>query len=189
MHWIWIFVLGAVGGLACDQIHVQLGVLSYPDPMWLGQAWWVAPNFGIGTVLMIVGSRLLARRAGVPGTRSTRWLIDSLIFVAAYFSTGIFSDHPVALAVGLAVTALGRLALRRDRATAIVHAIGLGAGGAAYESALAAAGLFAYGQPQIGWVPIWLPFLYWHGASLALDLAYGMEASEPLAATEPVPRG
>ena len=41
-----LFVLGGIGGILGDQIHVQFGVLSYAHPELLGQAWWVGPLFG-----------------------------------------------------------------------------------------------------------------------------------------------
>ena len=79
--WSWlavIWLVGGVAGAACDQIHVQFGVLAYPLPQLWGQPWWVMPNFGVGAVLIALLSQPLVRMAvarrprGAPTLRVVR---------------------------------------------------------------------------------------------------------------------
>ena len=49
-----LFLAGGIGGALCDQIHVQSGALSYPHPAVFDQACWVAPQFGVGMIVVLL---------------------------------------------------------------------------------------------------------------------------------------
>jgi hypothetical protein len=176
-----LFLAGGIGGALCDQIHVQAGVLAYPHPVVFDQAWWVAPQFGAGVLVILAGVRPFARRATGP----PRPLPDALLFVAAYGATGLFHRWPAALAVGLVVPWLVRLALEHDRAVLVAWSLLLAAGGTLYEGTLAGTGAFHYTRPDLYHVPLWLPGIYLNGAAFALDVGrtlFGREKAGPLRA-------
>jgi hypothetical protein len=186
-------LIGGVLGAALDQIHVQFGVLSYPPEVasFLGQPWWVAPNFGLGALLMLTAARPFASaiegRAETPDAR--RYLIDSAWFVGAYLASGILKDQPLILALAYLVSWAGRIAIRRAGIPVALYSIGLGAGGAIYESTLSSTGAFTYLVPVLFRVPIWLPGLYAHGAPLAISMALTMRARRAARPTSAPLRG
>jgi hypothetical protein len=161
-----LFLAGGIGGALCDQIHVQAGVLVYAHPFMLDQAWWVAPQFGVGMLVILVGVRPFARRTTGP----SHALPDAGLFLAAYGATGLFHRWPAALAVGLVVAWAARLAAHRDRAVLLVFSLLLAVGGTLYEGTLARTGAFHYTRPDLYHVPIWLPGIYLNGAALALHV-------------------
>lgn len=163
-------VFGSIGGLLCDQIHVQFGVLWYADPDFLGQPWWVGPQFGVALIVILLGTRPLAARSTAPRPEILSIAGGFLLFVAAYFATGILKDQPLLLSAILLASWLVRVLKRPDRGVAMVHTLLLAIGGVAYESALSSTGVFSYASPDLGWVPVWLPLLYGHGAPVALDV-------------------
>src|SRR5687767_4805839 len=160
-------VLGGVGGALCDQIHVQTGVLSYPRPFLLDQAWWVAPVFGAGAPLVLFGALPFARAATDPRLRDL--LVGFAWFLGAYLGSGLVGDRaPVLYAAVLGVTWLGRVALApAPRAPLVVYSLLLAAAGCLWEGWLSSTGAFAYARP-LYWVPVWLPGIYLHGAPLAI---------------------
>ena len=161
-----VFVGSGLGLAACDQMHVQAGVLTHEAPGPFGQGWWVPLVFGVAGVVIVVVARLFAgdARRGNP-------VLAAAIFVAAYASTALFSeDAPYLLAAVLWATGLARLARDPDPPRAIAFALLLAASGPLVELAFSEAGLFAYEQ-DFATVAIWLSGLYVHGAPLALALA------------------
>ncbi|MEK6606893.1 MAG: hypothetical protein AABZ30_04455 [Myxococcota bacterium] len=171
-----LFVVGAILGTACDQIHVQFGVLWYPRPFMLGQAWWVPPLFGGAGIALSYGPALILRAlpAAPPPARPGREIaIAGASFVAAYFATGVFSAHPLALAAGLAAAWAARLVRldRREAVGALVVSLTAAAAGSLFEAALSSTGAFFYHRPDALGVPIWLPSLYLHVALLGRAIA------------------
>jgi hypothetical protein len=57
---IYLFVAGGLGLALCDQMHVQAGVLAHEAPGPFGQGWWVAPMFGVASVVIVVVARRFA---------------------------------------------------------------------------------------------------------------------------------
>ena len=163
-------ILGSIGGLLCDQIHVQFGVLWYAEPDLLGQPWWVGPQFGLALIVILLGSKPLAKRSQAPMPELLSIAGGFAVFIAAYLATGILKDQPLLLSAILLASWLVRILKRPDRWVAIGHALLLALGGVAYESALSSTGVFSYASPDLGWVPVWLPLLYAHGAPVALDV-------------------
>jgi hypothetical protein len=172
-------ILGAIGGVLADQIHVQFDVLFYPrpDPGLFGQPWWVGPQFGVATIVMLAACAPFARAAR-PRTEET-YLgpipTGAIWFAAAYLASGVFDRWPEILTAAYGVTFIGRVAPRRDRVPVILFAILLAIGGPVYEAILSSqTGLFHYIRGE--WVvPIWLPGLYAHGAPLAIAIAQRMQ--------------
>lgn len=164
-----LFVAGGIGLALCDQIHVQAGVLDYETGGFFGQAWWVPLQFGVGALAIVAGAAPFARGRTKPGAAA--FLTGTLWFVAAYAASGLFDAHPYALAAAFVVTWALRVALARQPASLVAYSLLLAAAGTGAEAILSAAGTFAYANPDLLGVPIWLPGLYLHGAPLALALA------------------
>ena len=158
-----LFVVGSLGGALLDQIHVRTGVLSYPKPLLAGQPWWVAPQFGVGALVVETTARPVAGRVGARSMPA-----DAAWFFSAYAASGLLRRWPRALAAAFLVTWLARV--RREPALA-AYSLVLALGGSAYEGWWSSTGAFAYAAPDVGGVPIWLPGLYLHGAPLALSVA------------------
>ena len=181
MGWVLLFLAGGIGGALCDQIHVQAGVLAYPHPFVLDQAWWVAPQFGVAMLVILAGVRPFALRS----RSRSRVLPDAALFLGAYGATGLFNRWPVALAAAFLVLFLARVAVDEGRGVLVVFAVLLAAGGTIYEGTLASTGAFHYTRPDLYHVPIWLPGIYLNGAALALDVGRSLfkhEKAGPLRA-------
>jgi hypothetical protein len=173
------FGAGGIGGLVCDQIHVQGHVLAYPRAVLLGQDFWVAPNFGAGTLLMLAGSAAFARPIADAPAPPRRIAIDAAWFVAAYLASSIFAAHVAPLLAAYVVTFLARTLPRPRAALRVAHGLALAAGGVAWEAGLSALHLFHYTHPDVLGVAAWLPGLYLAGAPLALDIASWLVARAP----------
>jgi hypothetical protein len=172
-----LFAAGGIGLALCDQIHVQAGVLDYETGGFFGQAWWVPLQFGVAALAIVAGAAPFARGRAKPGAAA--FLTGTLWFVAAYAASGLFDAHPYALAAAFVVTWALRVALARQPSSLVAFSLLLAAAGTGAEAILSAAGTFAYANPDLLGVPIWLPGLYLHGAPLALALARAL--SEPRA--------
>ncbi len=169
--WLRLFVVGAIGGAASDQIHVQAHVLAYPRDDVLQQSWWVAPNFGLAALLIALTGSGIARWATrlQPRTVDDRALFTGFAwFTAAYLASALVPFAPPLMMVLFAVTWLARVLPRRDRLPQLLEGVGLAVGGTCFEALLSSTGAFHYVHPDFGPVPSWLPGLYLHGAPLAL---------------------
>lgn len=173
------FAAGSVLGATFDQIHVRFQVLAYPRDDYFQQSWWVAPNFGLATLLMLLGSLWMAPRAEKldPRPPTVRdYALGTAWFLAAYLASGLLVAWPGALVALYAATFAGRLVARPDRLPVLLHALGIAAGGVLAESILAGSGAFWYLDPHVAHVPVWLPGIYLHGGPLALAVAKGLRA-------------
>jgi hypothetical protein len=161
------FLLGGAGGAGLDRIHVRNGVLSYPETD--GQPSWVAPQFGIATIVMLEGARRVAD--GDDPSTGRDLAVGAAWFVGSYVASGrLDRRHARTLAVAFALCAAARIARRPDRRRVLPYALLLTAAGTAYEHFLAGTGAFSYTRPELGNVPAWLPGLYLQGAPVAIDL-------------------
>lgn len=171
----WVCVAVGVLLTFCDRYaHVQFGVLAYDEPAWNEQAWWVLPNFIAAALGMYLGAKYLFVRFLSGATRgeiafSVAW------FVTAYFATGFYWQHSLALATVLTVAWILRLYLSRDRAITFVYSIVLAVIGVLMEGSLSRMTGFAYAAPDFYNVPYWLPALYLNGAFLVLQIVYKVE--------------
>lgn len=159
--------VGALIGLLGDRIHVYAGVLSYPNPMLYGQAWWVPFLFAGSAVVIglhVMASRArLSSRAGASADAAVAW------FVAAYLATGVFPSESW-LGPALAALALARFAQAPSPGRAAVLG-GVAVGGPLVEWSLQSAGAFTYQISTTWGVPSWLPALYLYVGDLAWSLA------------------
>jgi hypothetical protein len=175
-----LFLLGAVAGTALDMIHSASGVLFYPDPAFLGEAWWVPPFFGLVAVVAALGHRLTRRVLGGRGVGEGLWPAAAW-FVGAYASTGLLHRWPWALAGLLAATFAVRVWLEpslRTR-TGAVFTVGIALAGPAYESWFSSMGAFSYTRPDVFGIAIWLPGLYLHAAPFVGTLDRWWETGSP----------
>lgn len=166
------FAAGSVGGALCDQIHVRGGVLRYRTPRVFGQAWWVAPQFGVAMLAVLRAARVAGGRdRRRPSPRA--YVVGAAWFLGAYLASAVFRRSPRALAGVLVALWFGRMARSPDRARVVPYSLLLALVGTAYESVWSSTGSFTYTQPDVAGVPLWLPALYLHGAPLAVDVAAG----------------
>lgn len=163
-----LFLLGGMGGAALDQIHVRAGVLSYRTPAVIGQAWWVAPQFGAAAVAIAETVRPFAR--GVSDPRRGRIAVDLGWFVSSYVATGLVPRRRLTLLAILSLAFLARMKHRTDAKPVVAFALLLAVVGTSYEHYLSESDLFSYANADLGNVPWWLPALYAQGAPLAIDL-------------------
>ncbi|MGI8511223.1 MAG: hypothetical protein ACR2NH_01160 [Solirubrobacteraceae bacterium] len=177
-----IVVCGALGLTACDLLHVLGGTLSYVHPGPFGQAWWVPLEFTLATVAMLAGAALFAGDRPAPAPAGREVATAALWFAAAYAASALAApEHPWALAGGLWVLALARIAHSSDRRALVPFAVLLAVSGCATELAISATGAFEYAGPD-GYVVPWLSALYVIGAPLALALARLLPAGSVLRA-------
>ena len=157
---------------ACDSLfHVRTDTLVYHwDPQVAGQTVIVPLTFFLAGVGMLDASRRVQPQAVQP--INVRRVLASLgVVTAAYLISGLL-DPELAWAYALVLLAgwRVRVAVRHERAVAVVVGIVIAVGGVLAESALSAAGEFDYLAPDLLGVPWWLFPLYLHGALVAADI-------------------
>ena len=165
-------LIGAAVCTVCDLNHVRTGTLRYTEPLLLGQAWWVAPNFALVFLVMGLAYALLAERlSSALGTgrsrspgRASSFVEATTTFAFVYLVSGFANESPELLTLLFSATFLVRLAVTYERAWLFLLAVLLAAGGMGGEGALGAAGLVAYRHTDVFHVPWWLGGLYLHGA-------------------------
>lgn len=165
-------LLGAAIATFCDGVHVYTQALSYPDPFWFGQAWWVYPGFVLAFVFM-EGACLFVVKilpAGIPTQESiskgnVHELAETAVtFMLIYMLSGFGNLDPVFLSVIFYTTFAVRWLFSYDRAWLLLLAVLMAVGGMFAEGALAAMGLVTYRHVDVFYVPFWLGGLYVHGA-------------------------
>jgi hypothetical protein len=165
-------LLGAAMATFCDGVHVHTQALSYPNPFWFGQAWWVYPGFVLAFLFMECAYLFVVKilPAGIFTKESVsrgnvRELIEtSITFILIYLLSGYGNLDPVFLSVIFYATFVVRWLFSYDRAWLLLLAVSMAIGGMFAEGVLAAAGLVAYRHVDIFYVPFWLGGLYVHGA-------------------------
>jgi hypothetical protein len=179
--WLALAVCLGLLGAACDQFHVQSGLLSYPDPWLWDQAAWVPLNFAVLLTALVAAAIPLGRIAagrGVPEPGAGRLAADFAWFVGMYGLSGLMApDEPGLLAVAYVALWLPRIALRQDRSVLFPFGIALALAGCGVEAIEIELGWFSYADPDVAGVPFWLAGIYLHGAPLALDVARRADAA------------
>lgn len=165
-----LFVLGATLGTAWDLLHTSSGTLTYSHPTFGDEAWWVPLEFGLAYAL---GAPLIAM-LGDPAPRrdavrvalgETAWL------TALYSATAFLHEQPWALVAALTLALAARASTFGVLVAANpIPAVAIVVLGPLTESALVAAGLFRYAEPQLGNIPIWLPLLWANAIPFAVRL-------------------
>lgn len=169
---VYLALVGALVATVCDANHVYTQTLSYPAPVFAGQAWWVFPGFFLAFIVMGVTSVWLANLCqpvmSVAASRSAgdvHAMVESFIaFVMVYLLSGFGNESPYLLALIFYGTFLLRLAATYERSWALLLALMLGAGGMVAEGLLSLSGQVAYRHVDVFGVPYWLGALYMHGA-------------------------
>ncbi len=178
-RWGVFVLLSLIGGLGlslCDRVHIAYEVLRQKDESVFGQAWWVFPSFVLVSAVALLGFRAMhgpLHRLREP-FRLKRALWAMAVFHAVYACTGPLAGYDWQLAAVLGALWLLRLALRPDRA-ALLYSLVLGLLGPLAEALNAAAGNFAYLDPDLGLVPSWLPAIYLHGGLMVAQLDPAMD--------------
>jgi len=166
-------LLGAAMATFCDGVHVYTQALSYPNPFWLGQAWWVYPGFVMAFLFMEYAYFFVVKilpAVGILTQESTsrgnvRELVEtSTTFILIYVLSGFGNLSPVFLSVIFYATFAVRWFFSYERAWLLLLAVSMAIGGMFAEGVLAAAGLVTYRHVDVFYVPFWLGGLYVHGA-------------------------
>jgi hypothetical protein len=158
------FALYLVGGLALglgDRFHIVYGVLTQRDSSFFGQAWWVFFLFGAVTVSIVFLYPFWRRIFSESSSETNRknLVVVNSIFLFAYCITGPFADWGWKLAVILTAIWVVLL-LRRFSRAALTFSLMMAFLGPIGESLLSSTGAFAYTQPDMGNVHIWLIPIY-----------------------------
>ncbi|HCF56995.1 MAG TPA: hypothetical protein DFS52_03235 [Myxococcales bacterium] len=165
-------LLAAVAATLCDANHVYTHTLSYPAPLFAGQAWWVFPGFflafGFMGVTYVALARPLQSVLQIEKSRSTGHavaFIDNLVaFVLVYLLSGFGNESPRLLELIFFGTFALRLAATYERAWVLLLAMLLAVGGMFAEGLLSLFGQVTYRHVDVFGVPCWLGGLYMHGA-------------------------
>ncbi len=168
MRWLTIVVGAGLIGCLLDHIHVTWNVLAYTDPHpgLFGQPWWVAPEFGIGALLLTITSPGILDASSVRSSSRGQLFRDSIWFAGVYLASGIGAHAPILLTCLLGLALIGRVLARRMPQREFMLMCALAILGPTWESLLSATGAFHYTAPDFAGVPMWLPLLYAHGALL-----------------------
>lgn len=170
-------LVGAAVATFCDLMHVQTGTLVYPEPVFMGQAWWPFVAFTLAFLWMAILYRLLDRtlppgvaRRDATSRGGARELTESLLlFAFVYLLSGFGNASPVFLAAVFYAAFALRFALASERMFLAIVAVNLAVGGTLSEGAMSALGMVAYTRYDYLLVPAWLPGLYLHGAFALRD--------------------
>jgi hypothetical protein len=179
----WLVMAVGLGllGAACDQFHVQSGLLSYPDPWVWDQASWVPLNFAVlltGLVAATIPIGRIAARRGAPDPGVGRLAGGFAWFVGMYGLSALVAPEAPGLLASIYVALwVPRVVLREDRAVLVPYGIALAFAGCGVEAIETELGWFAYSEPDVAGVPLWLAGIYLHGAPLALDVARRADAA------------
>ena len=152
----------------CDAFsHVQFNVLHYATrgrwELVIGQPTWeVFVGFcRIGLFCTAAGWAMFRK---YPAPTLFRGLLSAAIFAAMYFASGVFAAHPMILFnVFLLAWALQLWTFTHDLARLVLFSALLGVLGPSFEGMISSTGVFAYNEPHIYHVPVWLSGLYLNG--------------------------
>ena len=105
-------LLGALVATFCDAIHVHTKTLSYPNPFWFGQAWWVFPLFFVAFALLAVTYHVLVaapwlklpREYSASSGEVMPFIEALVVFVLVYVLSGFGNHDPIFLGIFFLVT-------------------------------------------------------------------------------------
>jgi len=165
---------GALVATFCDGVHVHTETLSYPDPLWFGQAWWVFPLFFVAFALLAVTYQFLVaapwlklpREYSASSGELVPFVEALVVFVLVYVLSGFGNHDPFFLGIFFLVAFVLRWLGGPDRSFLLLIAVLLAIAGILVEGTLHQFGLVSYRQPEIYGVPWWLGGVYLHGAFL-----------------------
>ena len=168
----WLALLGAMIATLCDANHVYTQTLSYPNPFFAGQAWWVFPGFFLVFAFMCITYVTLVRVVqGVMPVATSQAagnapaMVEALVtFALVYLLSGFGNESPGLLSLIFFGTFFLRLAVTYERGWALLLAILLGIGGMVGEGLISLFGQVSYRHVDVFGVPYWLGGLYMHGA-------------------------
>lgn len=156
----------------CDWNHAYTGALSYPDPAFGIQAWWVFPGFVLaftfmgatyGMMAKLLKGRLALEQSTSPA--SVAPFVEALsAFAMVYLASGWGNAHPNLMNFVFLLLFVIRWEFTYEKGWLLIVAVALAIGGIVAEGALGAVGLVAYGHQEIFYCPWWLAGVYLHGA-------------------------
>lgn len=164
-------LLAAIVATFCDAIHVYTKTLSYPNPSFFNQAWWVFPGFFLAFAFMaysyIQVTQLLKHYVMTQLSchhDGTAPLVEALVlFAIVYMLSGFGNFYPEALCWIFYISFFIRWLFSYERTWLLILAIMLAIGGMLFEGLLAEFGLVKYRYSEIFNVPYWLGGVYMHG--------------------------
>ena len=169
-RWTWPQVAAVFlgGGLLIslgDRAHIEFGVLTQNDTLFLGQAWWVVPMFGAVSLTLLYAYRALRVRLDEPAARRdpTRTVLNAALFLIAYGSTGPLAEFGFSLAMVLGGLWVIRVLLHREHRATLLFSLLIAVLGPIGETLVSTLGMFHYTSPDMGPVHSWLPAIYLHG--------------------------
>ncbi|HYV49006.1 MAG TPA: hypothetical protein VFA20_29300 [Myxococcaceae bacterium] len=170
-----LLLLGATLGPVLDGFHTWSGTTWYTSPGWLRTVWW-CPLLFSGAAAAIGLSRVaIEGRAPPLGTRRIAAAIAW--FIAAYALSGFLPASSLAkCAVVGAMAAAGWAAFDRTR-LGLAHGALTAAGGWLVEFTLVREGLFVHRTAELAGVAVWIPCLYFSGATAIGLLATRLAAN------------
>lgn len=168
----WLALLGAMIATLCDANHVYTQTLSYPNPFFAGQAWWVFPGFflvfafmGITYVTLVRVVQGVMPVATSQAAGNAPAMVEALVtFALVYLLSGFGNESPGLLSLIFFGSFFLRLAVTYERGWALLLAILLGIGGMVGEGLISLFGQVSYRHVDVFGVPYWLGGLYMHGA-------------------------
>ena len=205
-----MWAAAAVLGPLCDGCHSRHDVLHYVDPLRLSlgdvfaleTCWWVPVLFGGAGIILGTSHPLLDRRAerldgaarrSAPGWASV--LLSISCFVVCYELSGILAqaaaanppatlvDRVMRLDGPLLVNALAIYLIFERSPGGLFMALLCAAVGPITEIGLISIGhLYAYTDPDVGGIPLWIPQVYFAGApavgALGRQVLFELERQE-----------
>jgi hypothetical protein len=164
-------VFSAVGGAGLDAFHTHSGTTVYARPWLFEMAIWTPPLFGAAGLLVGLSYPVAERLTGTRPGRQLSWgeaLAGFAVFTGLYAMSGYLPVSHGARLVVLLAGAAGLFAWLARTWLAVALAVIAAVVGPLVEALLVHAGAFAYREPDMLGVALWLPALYACGS-----LAFG----------------
>jgi hypothetical protein len=166
-----LFGFGAVAGSALDALHTHSGTTAYARPGWYLMSAGTPLIFGLAGLSVGLSYPLAERLTGRRACRRLTWAEATAgfaVFAGLYAASAYLPASGAVKLVVLLVGAAGLFAGLARTTLALVLAVLTAVLGPLVEALLVHTGFFAYREPELLGVAMWLPALYLCGS-----LAFG----------------